>query len=600
MISNSGTTSLGLYDFKRQIDAFGGVDYFRPSLAGGYLPNARVMLNNGEIVQNSTTGKLTNDPNTNMSGWVKTNSASQIFDESGDSLQEVNNLVNLNYLTDYKTIEDLSNAFLSLRNASVNGILYKWDDLSSAPVDGFYVVGSSISPTGRWLQVNQNSYRSSLSSAISGAFKSGKMISFDSTVPTTETISIAEDNIKIVGYGDSTGFIYTGSNGSETALNNLKPVIAAKRASIANAISSLKISDINVNMSNASNICGIDGRYITNNSKFDGVSVTGIGVNSVGFYISKQWYSRYVDCRARGVVANNRQGIGVYIDTTSDASTVNQVNAVPIDISVRELQYGILVNPARYIYSLIIPSSVTIEKCQTGLKVVGTDSAYIVRNTVISAHFEANDIDAEWGSSTDTRTLDQKITWLGCSFNDTGSKVILNQGQHEFIGCTGLETLIVNNTATVNIRNTLIDTITNNTGNARAVVNNIGANQSAGASQYGALTARSLKAVSLTATATVGTDTVTFDFLNLSQTLFSGATPTRGQKVHVMAFARRSVDTTTGYAWRGTLVRIASGWHLVPDSGTWNITASINNSGVLSLSSSGADLKYYDVVAQVF
>ena len=69
MISNSGTTSLGLYDFKRQIDAFGGVDYFRPSLAGGYLPNARVMLNNGEIVQNSTNGNLTNDPNTDMAGW---------------------------------------------------------------------------------------------------------------------------------------------------------------------------------------------------------------------------------------------------------------------------------------------------------------------------------------------------------------------------------------------------------------------------------------------------------------------------------------------------------------------------------------------------
>lgn len=70
MISNSGTTSLGLYDFKRQIDAFGGVDYFRPTLAGGYLPNARVMLNNGEIVQNSTNGNLTNDPNTDMTGWV--------------------------------------------------------------------------------------------------------------------------------------------------------------------------------------------------------------------------------------------------------------------------------------------------------------------------------------------------------------------------------------------------------------------------------------------------------------------------------------------------------------------------------------------------
>lgn len=71
MISNSGTTSLGLYDFKRQIDAFGGVDYFRPTLAGGYLPNARVMLANGEVVQNSTNGNLTNDPNSDMTGWLR-------------------------------------------------------------------------------------------------------------------------------------------------------------------------------------------------------------------------------------------------------------------------------------------------------------------------------------------------------------------------------------------------------------------------------------------------------------------------------------------------------------------------------------------------
>lgn len=85
MISNSGTTSLGLYDFKRQIDAFGGVDYFRPTLAGGYLPNARVMLNNGEIVQNVTNGNLTNDPNVDMTGWrfTETNIVKSVDDLIG-------------------------------------------------------------------------------------------------------------------------------------------------------------------------------------------------------------------------------------------------------------------------------------------------------------------------------------------------------------------------------------------------------------------------------------------------------------------------------------------------------------------------------------
>ncbi len=69
MISNSGTSTLGLYDLKRQIDTFGGVDYFRPNLAGGYLLNARVMLANGDIVK-STVDVNANDPNVDMTGWV--------------------------------------------------------------------------------------------------------------------------------------------------------------------------------------------------------------------------------------------------------------------------------------------------------------------------------------------------------------------------------------------------------------------------------------------------------------------------------------------------------------------------------------------------
>ena len=68
MISNSGTSTLGLYDLKRQIDAFGGVDYFRPNLAGGYLKNARVMLANGDIVKSTVDGNV-NNPNANMTGW---------------------------------------------------------------------------------------------------------------------------------------------------------------------------------------------------------------------------------------------------------------------------------------------------------------------------------------------------------------------------------------------------------------------------------------------------------------------------------------------------------------------------------------------------
>ena len=77
MISNSGTSTLGLYDLKRQIDAFGGVDYFRPNLAGGYLKNARVMLNNGDIVKSTIDGNL-GDPNVDMTGWEALPNRSEI------------------------------------------------------------------------------------------------------------------------------------------------------------------------------------------------------------------------------------------------------------------------------------------------------------------------------------------------------------------------------------------------------------------------------------------------------------------------------------------------------------------------------------------
>lgn len=57
---------------------------------GGYPLNARLMLNNGDIVQ-STVANNVNNPNSDMTGWVKVNAASQIVDESGLSQQELNN-----------------------------------------------------------------------------------------------------------------------------------------------------------------------------------------------------------------------------------------------------------------------------------------------------------------------------------------------------------------------------------------------------------------------------------------------------------------------------------------------------------------------------
>lgn len=61
------------------------------SKTGGYALNERVQLATGDIVR-STVAANTANPNVDMTGWVKVNAASQIFDESGISQQKINSL----------------------------------------------------------------------------------------------------------------------------------------------------------------------------------------------------------------------------------------------------------------------------------------------------------------------------------------------------------------------------------------------------------------------------------------------------------------------------------------------------------------------------
>lgn len=74
---------------QQQVNYNGGSKWH--SRVGGYLENERVVLTNGDIVKSTIDGNA-NDPNVDMIGWVKTNSASQVFDASGLSQQEINNL----------------------------------------------------------------------------------------------------------------------------------------------------------------------------------------------------------------------------------------------------------------------------------------------------------------------------------------------------------------------------------------------------------------------------------------------------------------------------------------------------------------------------
>lgn len=101
---------------------------------GGYPLNSRLMLDNGDIVRSTVPNNTTN-PNLDMIGWVKINSASQIFDESGLSQQDINNefRVSLYYLTPEMFgavgdgITDDQVAIQSMLNAGAVGCVFEFD-----------------------------------------------------------------------------------------------------------------------------------------------------------------------------------------------------------------------------------------------------------------------------------------------------------------------------------------------------------------------------------------------------------------------------------------------------------------------------------------
>lgn len=82
---------------QQQVNYNGGSKWH--SRVGGYKLNERVVLTNGDIVKSTIDGN-TNDPNVDTTGWVKDNSASQIFDQSLNLYQsELNSIYSKQLLT---------------------------------------------------------------------------------------------------------------------------------------------------------------------------------------------------------------------------------------------------------------------------------------------------------------------------------------------------------------------------------------------------------------------------------------------------------------------------------------------------------------------
>ena len=90
-----------------------------------YKLNKRVVLTNGDIVKSTIDGN-SNDPNVGMTGWVSANAASQIFDASGMTQQEINDngfvLVDSRKLGLVGDIEDDQASAVAACNNYVNAI----------------------------------------------------------------------------------------------------------------------------------------------------------------------------------------------------------------------------------------------------------------------------------------------------------------------------------------------------------------------------------------------------------------------------------------------------------------------------------------------
>lgn len=87
---------------QKQINDYIGATWY--ARVSGYGVNDKARLSTGEVVV-STIANNTNNPNSNMTGWVKYNSASQIFDESGQTQQQINADIG-NKIARYPTILD--------------------------------------------------------------------------------------------------------------------------------------------------------------------------------------------------------------------------------------------------------------------------------------------------------------------------------------------------------------------------------------------------------------------------------------------------------------------------------------------------------------
>lgn len=395
---------------------------------------------------------------------------------------------------------------------------------------------------------------------------------------TVGTIDIHDLNLnnrcEIIGIGEDSAF----------KLSQVGTCINAKAIDPSvSALANIKLEDFQIDMDFLANSIGIDMAYSSLQSLLSGVRISNIGNNSIGLRLSKEWYATTKRCSIRSS-DNTNDSIGVLV-----ATDIGQVNDIPIDFQINNVGTGLVVDTTDdYVYKLVIPNTFHAERCKKGMYV---KSGRGVRQAIISGYFEANDdFDVQWGDPVAGVENTQTVLWQSASFNPTGSKVILYEGNHIFDGCDRINVLEVHRAATVEIRGGIVNSIINTTGNPNAVRYRPTSEYTLSKqtyAKYNLLHPKVFYAGIVSSAASV-----VFSFVN---EVFS-ALPANGRSAKVLALSRRTYDSNTLF-FEFIITQNASGvWGLTLISSSPASTApTINSSGDVTINDTRSDTKVFSI-----
>nr|WDS50275.1 tailspike protein [Acinetobacter phage 3073a-K32] len=466
--------------------------------------------------------------------------------------------------------------------------IFVWNSESTETDNGYSIIEVDGVTTGRWIaiegyKINSHQIGAKSDVASQGRFNNisdlfNKTIEIIGTVLIDDTLNINKSYATFVGVGTNSTILYNGPDGTANTLSERKPIIKIFNDN-GSAISQTLVENLTVQMNYKQFCTGVDARYFTTQSRMKDIIIRGVSDNSVGILINKSWYAEYKGIFISGYnpTVTGRHGTGVLLESTLGDG--GQLNALNLGISCHTLNTGYLINPTNYIYALNINTSPTIENCDIGIKCNTVNNDYQVRQSVITAYFENNGIDIQWGDPSTSVTKNSKHTWLGCSFDDVLSRVELYQGHHTFIGCKGIKTLVVGQYAQVEFINTpRPSTVADPYSNATFRQDPL---SQITAGSYQTVNVRAQGLHKQKGTISSGS-TVTFDIASA----LNSSIAAEGQTGEIRITSRRSYDTSL-LVYNAILLRKTGGnSYLVPDA---------NNSSGLTVSISGTILTVTDV-----